>query len=115
MTRPRVVRHRGSHHVFPRYEKTVSEHLQNIFSSGELTESVVIRKFRNTASDGKSYLTAFYNLDAIIAVGFRVNSSRATQFRQWAIGILRDFAIRGYVLDKDRLVRMLPLCDALWE
>ena len=83
--------------------RTVSEHLQNIFNSGEVTESVVIRKFRNTASDGKSYLTAFYNLDAIIAVGFRVNSARATQFRQWAIGILRDFAIRGYVLDKERL------------
>jgi hypothetical protein len=83
--------------------RTVSEHLQNIFNSGELTESAVIRKFRNTASDGKSYLTAFYNLDVIIAVGFRVNSARATQFRQWAIGILRDFAIRGYVLDKERL------------
>ena len=83
--------------------RTVSEHLQNIFNSGELTESAVIRTFRNTASDGKSYLTAFYNLDAIIAVGFRVNSARATQFRQWAIGILRDFAIRGYVLDKERL------------
>lgn len=83
--------------------RTVSEHLQNIFNSGELVEAAVVRKFRNTASDGKSYLTAFYNLDAIIAVGFRVNSARATQFRQWAIGILRDFAIRGYVLDKERL------------
>ena len=83
--------------------RTVSEHLQNIFNSGELAEAAVVRKFRNTASDGKSYLTAFYNLDAIIAVGFRVNSTRATQFRQWAIGILRDFAIRGYVLDKERL------------
>ena len=83
--------------------RTVSEHLQNIFNSGELNETAVLRKFRNTASDGKSYLTAFYNLDAIIAVGFRVNSARATQFRQWAIGILRDFAIRGYVLDKERL------------
>ena len=72
--------------------RTVSEHLQNIFASEELDEMAVIRKFRNTASDGKSYLTAFYNLDAIIAVGFRVNSVRATQFRQWAIGILRDFA-----------------------
>ncbi len=83
--------------------RTVSEHLQNIFRRGELTEQAVVRKFRNTASDGKTYRTAFYNLDAIIAVGFRVNSTRATQFRQWAIGILRDFAIRGYVLDKDRL------------
>jgi len=83
--------------------RTVSEHLQNIFAGAELAEEAVIRKFRNTASDGKTYLTAFYNLDAIIAVGFRVNSVRATRFRQWAIGVLRDFAIRGYVLDKERL------------
>jgi len=82
---------------------TVNEHLKNIFASGELSDGSVIRKFRTTAGDGKQYLTAYYNLDAIIAVGFRVNSARATQFRQWAIGILRDFAIRGYVLDKERL------------
>ena len=75
--------------------RTVSEHLGNIFANGELTEAAVIRKFRITATDGKNYLTNFYNLDAIIAVGFRVNSTRATQFRQWAIGVLRDFAIRG--------------------
>ena len=83
--------------------RTISEHLQNIFTSGELAEASVIRKFRITAADGKSYTTAHYNLDSIIAVGFRVNSTRATQFRQWAIGILRDFALRGYVLDKERL------------
>jgi hypothetical protein len=82
---------------------TVNEHLKNILASGELEETSVIRKFRTTAADGKSYTTAHYNLDAIIAVGFRVNSTRATQFRQWAIGILRDFALRGYVLDKERL------------
>jgi len=82
---------------------TVNEHLKNLFSNGELQEASVIRKFRTTAADGKQYLTAFYNLDAIIAVGFRVNSARAIQFRQWAAGILRDFAIRGYVLDKERL------------
>ena len=75
---------------------TVNEHLKNIFSEGEVQEGSVIRNFRITASDGKQYMTDFYNLDAIIAVGFRVNSTRATQFRQWAIGILRDFAIRGY-------------------
>ena len=83
--------------------RTVSEHLRNVFASGELQETAVIRKFRNTATDGKQYLTAFHNLDAIIAVGFRVNSARAIQFRQWATGVLRDFAIRGYVLDKERL------------
>ena len=82
---------------------TVNEHLKNLFSDGEIQENSVIRKFRTTAADGKQYLTAFYNLDAIIAVGFRVNSARAIQFRQWATGILRDFAIRGYVLDKERL------------
>ena len=83
--------------------RTVSEHLGNIFSSGELQEESVLRKFRITAADGKQYLTNFYNLDAIISVGYRVNSLRATQFRQWATGVLRDFAIRGYVLDRQRL------------
>ena len=83
--------------------RTISEHLRNIFDSGELREDSVIRKFRTTAADGKNYDTQFYNLDAIIAVGFRVNSVRATQFRQWATGVLRDYAIRGYVLDSERL------------
>lgn len=83
--------------------RTVSEHLTNIFQSGELQENSVIRKFRNTAADGKSYLTQFYNLDAIISVGYRVNSVRATQFRQWATQVLREFAIKGYVLDKKRM------------
>ncbi|MCK5861934.1 MAG: virulence RhuM family protein, partial [Candidatus Hydrogenedentes bacterium] len=63
----------------------------------------VIRKFRNTASDGKTYNTNFYNLDAIISVGYRVNSIRATQFRQWATQVLREFAIKGYVLDHKRM------------
>jgi len=89
--------------LFDKGRSTITEHLQNIFSTGELDEKAVCRDFRHTAEDGKEYLTAFYNLDAIIAVGFRVNSARATHFRQWAIGILRDFAIRGYVLDKERL------------
>ena len=83
--------------------RTVSEHLRNIFASGELAEESVVRKFRITAADGKAYLTQHYNLDAIISVGYRVNSIRATQFRQWATSILRDFAIKGWVLDKKRL------------
>ncbi len=83
--------------------RTISEHLKNIFSAGELAEESVVRKFRNTAADGKSYLTQFYNLDAIISVGYRVNSVRATQFRQWATGVLREFAIKGYVLDRQRM------------
>jgi hypothetical protein len=78
-------------------------HLKNIFSSGELGEDSVIRKFRITAADGKSYATNHYNLNAIISVGYRVNSVRATQFRQWATGVLREFAIKGYVLDRKRL------------
>jgi len=83
--------------------RTVSEHLKNIFQSSELLEDSVIRKFRNTATEGKSYLTRFYNLDAIISVGYRVNSVRATQFRQWATQVLREFAIKGYVLDKKHM------------
>jgi len=82
---------------------TVGEHLQNIFKSHELDQNSVTRKFRATASDGKNYNTQFYNLDAIIALGYRVNSKRATQFRQWATQVLHQFAIRGYVLDRKRL------------
>lgn len=83
--------------------RTVSEHLKNIFASDELAQESVVRKFRTTASDGKNYQTQFYNLDAIISVGYRVNSVRATQFRQWATGVLREFAIKGYVLDRQRM------------
>ncbi len=83
--------------------RTISEHLKNIFESGELDADSVIRKFRTTAADGKSYNTQFYNLDAIISVGYRVNSVRATQFRQWATKVLREFAVKGYVMDKKRL------------
>ncbi len=83
--------------------RTVSEHLKNIFASAELNVESVIRKFRITASDGKAYATQHYNLDAIISVGYRVNSVRATQFRQWATQVLREFAIKGFVLDRQRL------------
>jgi hypothetical protein len=83
--------------------RTVSEHLRNIFSDGELVEGSVIRKFRTTAADGKSYLVSFYNLDAIISVGYRVNSAKATQFRIWATQTLREFVIKGFVLDDERL------------
>ena len=88
------------------YEKgrsTITEHLKNIFSDGELEENSVCRNFRRTASDGKEYNTKFYNLEAVIAVGFRANSDRAIQFRQWAITVIKHFSIRGYVLDKERL------------
>ncbi|MDA8125658.1 MAG: virulence RhuM family protein [Deltaproteobacteria bacterium] len=89
--------------LFDKGRSTITEHLKNIFDTGELDEKAVCRDFRHTAEDGKDYATRFYNLDAIIAVGFRVNSARAIQFRQWATGVLRDYAIRGYVLDKERL------------
>ncbi len=82
---------------------TINEHLKNIFESQELDQNSVIRKFLTTASDGKNYNTQFYNLDAIISVGYRVNSKRATQFRQWATQVLSEFAIKGFVLDKKRL------------
>ena len=75
---------------------TINEHLKHIFESGELDGETVIRKFRITATDGKSYSTKHYNLDAIISVGYRVNSVRATQFRQWATQVLREFAIHDH-------------------
>ncbi len=81
----------------------ISKHLKNIFESGELVENSVISKMETTASDGKNYNTTYYNLDAIISVGYRVNSVRATQFRQWCTCVLRQFAIRGYVIDKKRM------------
>jgi hypothetical protein len=72
----------------------VGLHLKNIFTSGELVKDSVTEKISATASDGKNYMTQFYNLDAIISVGYRVNSIRATQFRQWATSVLREYAIR---------------------
>ena len=81
----------------------ITKHLGNVFASCELVEEAVCAKFAHTATDGKTYNTQFYSLDAIIAVGYRVNSIRATQFRQWATNVLRQFAIRGYVLDRKRM------------
>ena len=85
--------------------RTINEHLRNIYVDAEL-DAATIRKFRIVQNEGNREVARHidhYNLDAVIAVGYRVNSRRATQFRQWATGILRDFAIRGYVLDKERL------------
>ncbi|MBH1495085.1 virulence RhuM family protein [Stenotrophomonas maltophilia] len=86
--------------------RTVSEHLKNIFGSHELAPEATIRKFRIVQQEGQrevSRAVDFYSLDAIISVGYRVNSIRATQFRQWATGVLREFAIKGYVLDRQRM------------
>ncbi|MDR6922078.1 virulence RhuM family protein [Chryseobacterium sp. 2987] len=82
---------------------TINYHLKEIFKSGELNENSVIRKIRTTATDGKTYLTNFYNLDAIIAVGYRVNSYNATQFRIWATNTLKEFIVKGFVMDDERL------------
>ena len=89
--------------LFDVERSVITKHLKNIFRDGELAQESVCAKFAHTATDGKTYNIQFYNLDAIISVGYRVNSLRATQFRQWATQVLRDFAIRGYVLDKKRL------------
>lgn len=82
---------------------TINYHLKEIFRNGELQETAVIRIFRITANDGKDYNTNMYNLDAIIAVGYRVNSYQATQFRIWATGVLKEMIIKGFVLDDERL------------
>jgi len=82
---------------------TINYHLKKVFSDGELQESSVIRNFRITASDGKSYDTQHYNLSAIIAVGYKVNSERAVQFRKWATTIVEEFAIKGFAMDDERL------------
>lgn len=82
---------------------TINYHLKEIFKSGELEEHSVIRNFRTTAADGKNYNTQFYNIDAIIAVGYRVNSHRATQFRIWSTKTLKEYIVKGFVLDDERL------------
>lgn len=81
----------------------VTKHLRNIFQSGELIENSVSAKFAHTAADGKNYLTQFYNLDAIISVGYRVNSVQATHFRIWATALLKEYIIKGFVMDDERL------------
>jgi len=81
----------------------ITKHIGNIFAEGELKENSVCANFAHTAADGKNYNTAFYNLDMIIAVGYRVNSRRATAFRIWATAVLREYIIKGYALDDDRL------------
>jgi hypothetical protein len=84
-------------------KSTVSEHLTNIFASGELDEASTVRNFRTVEANGKTYNYKYYNLQAIIAVGFKVNSEKAVRFRAWASDVLADFAMKGYVLDKERL------------
>lgn len=82
---------------------TINYHLKEVFKTKELSENSVIRKIRITVSGAKSYKTNFYNLDAIISVGYRVNSARATQFRIWATQRLKEYIVKGFVLDDERL------------
>jgi hypothetical protein len=89
--------------LFQKDVRTISEHLRNVFHEGELQEDSVIRKFRITAADGKSYETLHYNLDVIISVGYRVKSPRGTQFRIWATQRLREFIVKVFTLDDERL------------
>jgi hypothetical protein len=89
--------------LFDRSKSTVSEHISNVFKEGELDENQVVRKFRTTADDGKDYEVSYYNLDVIISVGYRIKSQIGTQFRIWATKTLKEFIIKGFVLDDKRL------------
>ena len=89
--------------LFDVQRPAITKHLKNIFESGELDENQVSSILEHTANDGKTYNIKYYSLDAIISVGYRVNSKKATQFRQWATSVLKEFAIKGFVLDKKRL------------
>ncbi|MCK4825668.1 virulence RhuM family protein [bacterium] len=94
---------KGMAELFDVESNTITYHLKNIFNSNELIESAVTRKIRVTAADNKPYLINFYSLDAIISVGYRVNSYKATQFRKWATTVLREYLIKGYALNDERL------------
>ena len=89
--------------LFDVQRPAITKHLLNIFEDKELDKNAVCSKMEHTATDGKKYQTEYYNLDAIISVGYRVNSIRATQFRRWATNVLKNFTIQGYVLDKERM------------
>ena len=84
-------------------QPAISKHLKNIFDSGELNKDSVYSILEYTASDGKIYKTGFYNLDAIISIGYRVNSIQETRFRQWATAVLKEYIIKGFTMDDDRL------------
>ena len=89
--------------LFQSSKSNLSEHIKHIFEEGELEEDSVVRKFRTTAADGKRYLVTHYNLDMIISLGYRVKSKTATQFRKWATERLKEYLIKGFALDDQRL------------
>ena len=92
--------------LFQRDKSTISRHIKNIFTEGELNRDSVVANFATTAADGKTYNVDYYNLDVIISVGYRVKSHRGTQFRIWAMGILKEYMKKGFALDDDRLKRL---------
>lgn len=92
--------------LFQRNKSTISRHIKNVLESGELQRNSVVAENATTASDGKTYTVAYYNLDMIISVGYRVNSHRGVQFRQWATQVLKDYMIKGFVLNDDLLARI---------
>lgn len=89
--------------LYGKAKATISEHIKNIFTEGELDENAVVRLYRTTASDGKSYNVQYFSLPLVIAVGYRVRSQRGTQFRQWATQTLQEYLIKGFVMDDERL------------
>lgn len=89
--------------LFQRDKSTISRHIRNVFSDGELSKDSVVANFATTAADGKTYQVEYYNLDVIISVGYRVKSKRGTQFRIWATGILKEYMRKGFALDDERL------------
>jgi len=101
--------------LFGKNIPTINEHIKNIFNTGELVENSVIRKFRITADDGKEYLTNFYNLDMIISVGYRVNSIQGTQFRIWATDVLKEYLVKGFVINKKRILQQKKIIEEFKE
>ena len=94
---------KGMAELFQTSKQSISYHVNNCFNEGELDRNSVVKEFLTTATDGKEYLTQFYNLDAIISVGYRINSRRATHFRIWASSVLKEYMIKGFALDDERL------------
>ena len=92
--------------LFQRDKSTISRHIKNIFEKGDLQRISVVVNFATTAADGKTYNVDYYNLDVIISVGYRVKFHRGTQFRIWAMGILKEYMKKGFALDDDRLKRL---------
>lgn len=101
--------------LFEKGRSTITEHLINIFKDGELDENSVCRDFRHTAEDGKTYISKFYNLQAITAVGFKVNSHRAIEFRKWANNILHEYIIKGFSMDDERLKQIKHFGEDYFE